>query len=108
MTGILGQLKWKSLKEKGKDNIVILLYKCQKCQASIPKVDLIPKPRHDREQHFDSVVFQTPIASTDAYKGNFFPQTIKDFNAISDFLISSAEVAEDCAAKFTSLVRARD
>ena len=40
------------------------------------------------------------------YKGSFFPQTIRDSNVLSDSLISS--VAEDCVAKFTSLVRARD
>ena len=37
-----------------------------------------------------------------------FPQTIRDWNALPDSLISSAENAEDCVAKFTSLVRARD
>ena len=42
------------------------------------------------------------------YKGSFFPQTIRDWNALPDSLISSAEDAEDCVAKFTSLVRARD
>ena len=51
---------------------------------------------------------QTPIANTDVYKGSFFPQTIRDWNALPDSLISSAEDAEDCVAKFTSLVRARD
>ena len=53
-------------------------------------------------------IFQTPIANTDVYKGSFFPQTIRDWNALPDSLISSAEDAEDCVAKFTSLVRARD
>ena len=32
----------------------------------------------------------------------------RDWNALPDSLISSAEDAEDCVAKFTSLVRARD
>ena len=41
-------------------------------------------------------------------KGSLFPQTIRDWNALPDSLISSAEDAEDCVAKFTSLVRARD
>ena len=36
------------------------------------------------------------------------PQTIRHLNALPDSLISSAEDAEDCVAKFTSLVRARD
>ena len=53
------------------------------------------------------MAFQTPIANTDVYKGSFFSQTIRDCNALPDSLISSAEDAEDCVAKFTSLVRAR-
>ena len=48
------------------------------------------------------------IANTDVYKDSFFPQTIRDWNALPDFLVSSAEGPEDCVAKFTSLVRARD
>ena len=48
-----------------------------------------------------------PIANTDVYKGSFFPQTIRDWNALPDSLISSAEDVEDCVTKFTSLVRAR-
>ena len=48
------------------------------------------------------------IHNTGVYKGSFFPQTIRDWNALPDSLISSAEDAENCVAKFTSLVRARD
>ena len=106
MTGILGQLKWESLKKRRKDNRLILLYKGLKGKASVPTDDLIPKTRRCRNQH--SMAFQTPIANTDVYKGSFFPQTIMDWNALPDSLISSAEDAEDCVAKFTSLVRARD
>ena len=106
MTGILGQLKWESLKKRRKDNRLILLYKGLKGKASIPTDDLIPKTRCCRNQH--SMAFQTPIANTDVYKGSFFPQTIRDWNALPDSLISSAEDAEDCVAKFISLVRARD
>ena len=106
MTGILGQLKWESLKNRRKDNRLILLYKGLKGKASVSTDDLIPKTRRCRNQH--SMAFQTPIANTDVYKGSFFPQTIRDWNALPDSLIWSAEDAEDCVAKFTSLVRARD
>ena len=91
--------------EKRKDNRLILLYKGLKGKASVPTDDLIPKTRRCRNQHF--MAFQTPIANTDFFKGNFFPQTVRDWNALPDSLISSAEDAEDCVAKFTSLVRAR-
>ena len=109
MTGILGQfgqLKLESLKTRRKDNRFILLYKSLNGKASIPTEDLIPKTRCGRNQH--SKAFQTPIANTDVNKCSFFPQTIRDWNVLPDSLISSAEVAEDCIAKFTSLVRARD
>ena len=42
-----------------------------------------------------SMAFQTPIANTDVYKGSVFPQTVRDWNALLDSLISSAEDAED-------------
>ena len=71
MTGILGQLKWESLKKRRKDNRLILLYKGLKGKASIPTGDLFPKTRRGRNQH--SKVFQTPIADTDVYKCSFFP-----------------------------------
>ena len=95
MTGILGQLKWESLKKRRTDNRLILLYKGLKGKASVPTDDLIPKTRRCRNRH--SMAFQIPIANTDVYEGGFFPETI-----------SSAEDAEDCVAKFTSLVRAKD
>ena len=106
MTGILGQLKWESRKKRRKDNRLLLLYKGLKGKASVPTDDLIPKTRRCRNHH--SMAFQTPIANTDVYKGSFFPRTIRDWNALPDSHISSAEDEEDCIAKFTSLVRARD
>ena len=42
MTGILGQLKWESLKKRRKDNRLVLLYKGLKGKASVPTDDLIP------------------------------------------------------------------
>ena len=81
-----------------------MLYEGLKGKASIPTDDFIPKTRRARNQH--SMAFQTPIANV--YKGSFFHQTIRDWNALPDSLISPAEDAEDCVAKFTSLVRVRD
>ena len=72
MTGILGQLKWESLKKRSKDNRLILLYKGLKGKASVPTDDIIPKTRRARNQH--SMAFQTPIANTDVYKGSFLPR----------------------------------
>ena len=59
MTGILGQLKWESLKKRRKDNRLILLYKGLRGKARIPTDDLIPKVRRCRNQH--SMAFQYPL-----------------------------------------------
>ena len=84
MNGILEQLKWESLKNWRKDNRLILLYKGLKGKTRIPTGDLIPKTRRCRNQH--SMAFQIPSASIEAYKCSFFPQTIRDWNVLPDFL----------------------
>ena len=106
MTGLLGQLKWESLKKRRKDNRFILLYKGLKGKAMIPTDDLIPKAMRSRNQH--SLAFQIPSASNDGFKYSFFPQTIRDWNNLPESLISSSDLSDDSASKFTSLVRAGD
>ena len=41
----------------------------------------------------DTLAFQIPSASKEAYKSSFFPQTIRDWNDLPDSLISSAEMS---------------
>ena len=109
MTGILKQLKWESLKKRRKDIRLIMLYKGLKGAASIPTNDLVPPPppiRRTRNHH--SLAFPIPMAGTYIYKSSFFPQTIRDWNLLTDSLISASECAVDSVTKFTSLVRARD
>ena len=102
MTGILGQLKWESLKKRRKDSrLIILLYKSLKGKARTPTEDRIPQNRRCRNQH--SLAFQIPSDSKEAYKNSFFPQTIRDRNDLPESLTSSAGVS-----KFAFLVRARD
>ena len=66
---------------------------------------LSPPVRCCRNHHSSAI--QVPIANTDIYKCSFFPQTIRDWNALPDSIISSAEGAEDGVAKFASLMKAR-
>ena len=70
MTGILGHLKWESLKKRRRDSILILLYKGLKGKASILTDDLIPLVRRCRNDH--SMAYQVPIANTDIYMCSFF------------------------------------
>ena len=95
MTAILGQLKLESLKKRRKTIHLYCYIKVLKVKpVRVPTDDLNPKTRRSRNQH--SMAFQTPIANTDVYKGSFFPQTIRDWNALPDSLISSAEDANNC------------
>ena len=75
---------------KAKDSIWIFFY-ITKSKASIPTDDLIPLVRPCRNHH--SMAYQVPIAiNTDFYKCSFSPQTIRDWNALPDSLISSMKV----------------
>ena len=76
-----------------------------KGKARIPTNDLIPKARRSRNQH--SLAFHITYASKYVYKYSLFPQTIRDWNDLPEWLISS-ELSDDSVPKFTSLVRARD
>ena len=80
-----------------------MLYKCLKGAANIPTNDLVPQNRRTRNRHASA--FQTPLT---IYKPSFFPQTIRDWNSLTDSLISASECAEYSITKFTSLIRARD
>ena len=74
--------------------------------TSIPTNDLVPPIRRTKNHH--SLAFQIPMVGTDIYKSSFFPKTIRDWNLLTDSLISASECAVDSVTKFTSLVRARD
>ena len=86
MTGILEELKWETLQKRRKDNRLILLYKGLKGIARIPTDDLIPKNRRCRNQN--SLVFQIPTASKDAYKKVSFPKLLG--TGMSSLILSSA------------------
>ena len=85
---------------------MIMLYKGLKGAASLPTNDLVLPIRHVRKHH--CLAFQTPFANTGIYKCSFFPQNIRDWNSLTDTLLSAAKGAEDSVAKFIPLVRARD
>ena len=106
MASILEQFGRESLHKRRKGSKLILLFKGLKGRASIPCDDLQPPNRRSRNQH--PMTFQVPYARTDIYKYSFFPDDIRDWNALPAFIISSAESSEDPVARFTSLVRSRD
>ena len=89
MTKLLEQLKWESLKQRWKGSSLIWFYKGLNGQASIPVDDLKTSLRHARNHC--SEPFQVPYAKTGTYRHSFFPETIRDWNALLASTISSAE-----------------
>ena len=83
-----------------------MLYEGLKGAAGILTNDLVPPIRRTRNNH--SLAFQIPMAGTDIYKSSFFPQTIRDWNSLTNPLVSASECAVDSVSKFTSRVRARN
>ena len=67
-----------------------------------------PEPRAKGSSSVSSICNRSPLLIQMFRNVASSPQTIGDLNVLPDSLISSAEVAEECVAKFTSLVRARD
>ena len=97
MTGILGQLKWNPSRKEGKTIDLYCYIKVLKIKPVYRQMTLSPKLGVVEISTLWHFRLPLPI--------HMF---IKDWNALPDSLISSAEDAEDCVAKFTSLVRARD
>ena len=66
--------------------------------VTIPTNDLVFPNRN----HYAPTFQRTGI-----YKSVFFAQTVRDWNSLTDSLISASECAEDSVIKFTFLVRAQ-
>ena len=94
MTSTLEQLGWESLHKRRKGSKLILLFNGLKGRASIPCDDFQPPSRCSRNQQ--PMTFQVPYAKTDIYKYSFFPDTIRDWNALPASIKSSAESCGPC------------
>ena len=83
-----------------------LFYKGLKGKSNIPIQQLQPLGRGGRKNH--SMAFRIPYANTDVYKYSFFPNTIREWNALPTSLITAAESANDNVKAFKTLIRGED
>ena len=93
-------------KQRLKGRRLILFYKGLKGQVRIPVDDFKTSLRHARKHH--SEPFQVPYARADAYRHSFFPETIRDNNALPASSVSSAKFSKNAISRFTSLMRSRE
>ena len=66
------------------------------------------QPLNRRRMNQQPIAFQVTNARTDIYKYSFFPDTMRDCNALPASIISSVESSENSVTIFTSLVISRD
>ena len=108
MTGIFEELKWEilQLREGGR---IIGSFCCKKVHEVKSKYMQMTLSQNRRCRNQRSMAYLISYASNDAYKKSFSTQTIKDWNYLSDSLISAAVLSDNCVSNFTSLfLRARD
>ena len=106
MNGILGRLKWESLKKRRKDNWnwrtleqrcidsrLTVMYKITYDLVAIPAADyLIPNTRQSRHNH--QLAYRQIPTLKDSYKFIFFPCTIVHWNALPFYIPVLPTVAQ--------------
>ena len=111
MTKMLKELELQSLSDRRKDKRLIYLYKIE--QGMVPAIDpnnyltsvknkrkIKAKSFSDcntqniikRHQVLHNKCYQLPSSKTNTYKHSFFPQTISEWNELSEFVVSSKSV----------------
>lgn len=103
MTQIMEELKWKSLKERRKENRLILFHKGLNGLANIPTSDVIPNTRKNRNKHEKQ--FYIPFARTDTFKHSFIPQTIRDWNKLDPAILQRTTESVDECSIFSETIR---
>jgi exonuclease III len=103
MTKILADSNLEPLKERRRQNRLILFYKGINSKANLPLGELVKPLRYTRHMH--ELTFKQIYASTDCYKYSFIPRTVKDWNQVSGDVLIKAAAASDPIAKFSECIR---
>ena len=81
VTSMLHQLGWTSLQDRRKQQRLTMLYKIQNDLVAIDK-DQYLQPITRSTRHTHPQAFKIPHSTTDYHLHSFFPQTIRDWNAL--------------------------
>ena len=103
MTNIMKQLNLEPLKERRKQNRLILFCKGVHGQAKIP-TDILKTPSF-KSKNSHQMPFRTIRTNTDAHKFSFMPNTIVDWNALPAKTITAMKSAADPIKSFAAAVR---
>ena len=103
MSEIMETLQWKPLKERRRENRLILLYKGLNDQTKIPTTDVLQTNRKNRNRHNQQ--FYIPYARTDTLKYSFIPNTVvRDWNTLDSTILEKSTNSETLTT-FSELIR---
>ena len=103
MTTILKQIKLEPLKERRKQNRLILFCNGVHHLVDIPTDDL-QRPLRTTKNMYSQHYLRLP-AKTDILKFSFLPNTAKDWTLLPQDIINKIQSAEDSAKSFADIVR---
>ncbi|KAL3883259.1 hypothetical protein ACJMK2_029542 [Sinanodonta woodiana] len=103
MTSIPNQLQLKPLRDRRRENRLILFHKSINQLANLPTDQLRKRMRTTKTMH--SQHFMRIPAKTDTFKYSFMQNTIKDWNSLSSAIINTTSAAKEPAKTFADLVK---
>ena len=102
MSEMMEALQWKPLKERRRENRLILFYKGLNGQTKIPTTDVLQNNRKNRNRHNQQ--FYIPYARTDTLKYSFIPNTVRDWNTLDPTILEKSANSETLTT-FSNLIR---
>ena len=106
MTQILKDLNLEPLKDRRKQNRLILFCKGVHHQATLP-INILQAPTR-RTKNMHEQPYRQLATSCDTYKSSFMPNTIRDWNSLPPATIFKMSSATDPVKSFASIVRGGD
>ena len=103
MTAILEELKLEPLKQRRRENRLVLFCKGVNQQAKLPTKRLQRAEKQTRHMHSEHYI---PIfGKSNAYKYSFIPETVRDWNKLPQEVFTRMESAEHPIRTFSAVVK---
>ena len=103
MTAILDELKLEPLKQRRRENRLVLFCKGVFNQAKLPKARLQKAEKQTRHMHSEH--FIQIGGNTDAFKFSFIPNTVNDWNEVPQEVFTRMQSAEYPIRTFAAVVK---
>ena len=92
ITNMIKKLEWESLADRRQIRKLVIFHKAVHGHLSIPLGNLMQSTTRS-SQHTNSRAFTTLTANEDCHKHSFLPKTIKDWNSLSNSIVTITDSA---------------